>query len=41
MGDFGAACWHGCKWLRVYDSSQPCDHCNEGNDYKHYNKKDA
>ena len=41
MGDFDAACWRGCKWLDVYDGSQPCAKCNESNDYAHYEKKEG
>ena len=40
MGDFDAACWHGCKWLGVYDGSQPCYKCNESNNYKYYEQKE-
>jgi len=39
MGDFDAACWHSCKWLQVYDGSEPCADCNLSNDFKHYEQK--
>ena len=40
MGDFDAACWYGCKWLGIYDGSQPCANCNESNNYKYYEQKE-
>lgn len=30
----------GCKWLGVFDGSQPCDKCNRSNDYMYYEQKE-